>query len=196
MQAIAWGQGDPSSLDLGLALQGGERCAQARAGAWQDYFCRAKAALISCNCCGCRLLSQCGTLLSSAGLAGRREKWDPACRAGWVHGNGKLPAFWKPGLPLLQEEWMEKAARRYQPLSPWLPGLWGPACREERAGGQGLGLEFPGPAPRSEGWAVPGAPGRRREWPRAWPGPAHAPTLPPSHLSLLAGSGLTLLPEC
>lgn len=35
-----------ATLDLGLALQGGERCVQARAGAWQNGFCQEKAALI------------------------------------------------------------------------------------------------------------------------------------------------------
>lgn len=73
-----------------------------------------------------------------------------------------LPVFQKHGLPLLQE-WVEKAASRYIPLSPWLPGQWGLACTEERAGELCLGLCLPGLTLQGKGWAVPEAPGRR-EW--------------------------------
>lgn len=99
-----------------------------------------------------------------------------------------LPAFRKHGLPLLQEEWAEKAARRYRPLPPWLPGQWGPAHREERAGERGLGPRFPGLMPLSEGWAA-GHPGEGNG-PGLRPSPTLAPSLPASRFPV----SLTLLP--
>lgn len=66
-QATAWGQGDPSNPDCEPQLRAG------LVGARQDLS-QGKAAFISCTCCRCRLLCQCDALLSSAGLAGRREQ--------------------------------------------------------------------------------------------------------------------------
>lgn len=100
-------------------------------------------------------------------------------RAGTRQREG-LPAFQKRRLrPLLQEEWVEKAASRYRPLVPMAARAAGP-CLHRGEGGRAvpwLVLAWPDASGRGL------RPGLRRRGeengPGLRPGPALAPSLPP-----------------